>query len=67
MDDADRHLDVESGVRPAGGDEEHVAALLDELAKVHTDANGNAPKLSDIPDNAKLTKDEVRGLANEKL
>ena len=36
-------------------------------AKVHTDANGNAPKLSDIPDNAKLTKDEVRGLANEKL
>ena len=42
---------------------------FDEIwAKVHTDANGNIPSLSDVPDDArKLTKDEVKGLANEKL
>ena len=33
VDHADRYLDVQSGVRPAGGDEEHVAALLDELER----------------------------------
>ena len=34
-------------------------------AKVHTDANGNIPSLSDVPDDAKLTKDEVKTLVNE--